>query len=65
MAQKQWHKHIFDIVVEGNMCKCQANAELRDRLLATGERELVEASPKDRQREVGFAAEHVEENKAE
>jgi ribA/ribD-fused uncharacterized protein len=49
----------FDIVVQGNMHKFTLSedaANMRKWLLATGERELVEASPMDRIWGVGFAA---------
>ena len=44
---EQWQQHSFDIVVQGNMAKFGQNSQLKDFLLATGERVLVEASPLD------------------
>lgn len=38
----------MDVVAEGNWAKFRADAELKGRLLGTGEMELVEASEKDR-----------------
>lgn len=42
------------IVLEGNLLKFRQNPELRELLLATGEKHLVEASPRDRIWGVGF-----------
>lgn len=42
-----WLAHRFDIVVDGNIAKFSQNPSLRDFLLGTGERVLVEASPRD------------------
>lgn len=38
----------FDIVTEGNWLKFGQDERLKEELLETGERELVEASPMDR-----------------
>jgi ribA/ribD-fused uncharacterized protein len=43
----QWKEHCFDIVVRGNVAKFSQNEKLRDFLLSTGNKILVEASPKD------------------
>lgn len=43
-----WDRHKFEIVVQGNLAKFSQNADLRDFLLSTGEKILVEASPYDR-----------------
>lgn len=42
-----WAAHRFEAVVRGNVAKFDANAPLRDFLLATGDRVLVEAAPRD------------------
>lgn len=42
-----WAEHRFGFVVEGNVAKFGQNPELRDFLLGTGSRVLVEASPRD------------------
>lgn len=42
-----WKTHRFDIVVRGNTAKFGQNESLKDFLLSTGDRVLVEASPKD------------------
>ncbi|MBM2615973.1 NADAR family protein [Actinoplanes sp. LDG1-06] len=46
--QDVWDANRFEIVVSGNRAKFGQDAELRDYLLTTGERVLVEASPLDR-----------------
>ena len=54
------------IVEEGNYLKFTASEDaedLRAMLLATGERELVEASPRDRIWGVGFAEKNAENNR--
>ena len=43
-----WRGRRFDIVVAGNLAKFDQNAEIRDFLLGTRSRVLVEASPHDR-----------------
>jgi predicted NAD-dependent protein-ADP-ribosyltransferase YbiA (DUF1768 family) len=56
----------FDIVVQGNMHKftlCEDAENMRKWLLATGDRELVEASPMDRIWGVGFAAKDAGANR--
>jgi ribA/ribD-fused uncharacterized protein len=43
-----WDAHRVGIVVAGNVAKFDSDPELRDYLLRTGDRVLVEASPLDR-----------------
>ena len=43
-----WLENRFEIVVRGNVAKFGQNPELKDFLIATGNRILVEASPRDR-----------------
>lgn len=50
-----WRRHRFDIVLAGNRAKYGQNATFRDLLLATGDRVLVEASPKDQTWGIGLA----------
>jgi hypothetical protein len=45
---KVWVQERYATVVDGNYLKFTQNAELRQQLLATGKREMVEASPQDR-----------------
>jgi ribA/ribD-fused uncharacterized protein len=42
-----WDKNCMSIVYEGNYAKFTQNPELKEQLLATGDRVLVEASPFD------------------
>ncbi|MFF0969806.1 NADAR family protein [Streptomyces sp. NPDC003703] len=51
-----WARERFGIVVEGSIHKFAAHPALRDFLLATGDRVLVEASPVDRVWGIGLAA---------
>ncbi len=45
---KIWNEHKFDIVLRGNILKFSQNEDLRDFLLSTGEKIIVEASPYDK-----------------
>ncbi|UXH77987.1 NADAR family protein [Roseateles amylovorans] len=51
-----WERARFDIVVRANEAKFSQNRALRDYLLTTGDRVLVEASPVDRIWGIGLAA---------
>lgn len=51
-----WARHRFGLVVEGNVAKFGQHTELRDFLLGTGSRVLVEASPRDRVWGIGLGA---------
>lgn len=53
-----WDKHKYDIVMEGNYLKFSQHAPLKDFLLQTGERILVEASPVDPVWGIGLAADN-------
>ena len=46
--QATWEAHRFEIVVTGNVAKFGQNPGLHNFLLNTGDRVLVEASPRDR-----------------
>ncbi|MCJ1377113.1 hypothetical protein MMC17_000205 [Xylographa soralifera] len=61
-----WDQHKEKIVEEGNWYKFTENKteNLGQKLLETGERELVEASPSDRIWGVGFKAHDAEANRA-
>ncbi|WBO63533.1 NADAR family protein [Streptomyces camelliae] len=50
-----WERERFRIVVEGSVHKFAADAALREFLLGTGDRVLVEASPVDRVWGIGLA----------
>src|ERR1700744_3417145 len=56
--EQRWTARRFDLVVTGNLAKFGQHPELRDFLLATGDRVLVEASPRDRIWGTGLAADH-------
>ncbi|WP_093607885.1 NADAR family protein [Streptomyces indicus] len=51
-----WERERFGIVTEGSVHKFAAHPELREYLLRTGDRVLVEASPMDRIWGIGLAA---------
>ncbi len=51
-----WSAARFDLVVRGNLAKFGQDPGLRDFLLRTGDRVLVEASPLDRVWGIGLAA---------
>lgn len=51
-----WSQHRFGIVVRGNVAKFRQNIELREFLLNTKQRVLVEASPTDRIWGIGLTA---------
>ncbi|MFI6022633.1 NADAR family protein [Streptomyces sp. NPDC051287] len=54
--EETWQRERFGIVAEGSVHKFAADAGLRDYLLGTGDRVLVEASPVDRVWGIGLAA---------
>lgn len=51
-----WERERFALVVAGSVHKFGQNAELREFLVNTGDRVLVEASPVDRIWGIGLAA---------
>ncbi|MFD0317563.1 NADAR family protein [Streptomyces flavalbus] len=51
-----WRRERLALVTEGNVHKFAAHTELREYLLRTGDRVLVEASPVDRVWGIGLAA---------
>jgi ribA/ribD-fused uncharacterized protein len=51
-----WHAHRFQIVVAGNVAKFKQNSQLKEFILSTQDRILVEASPDDRIWGIGLAA---------
>ncbi|WP_345669042.1 NADAR family protein [Streptomyces similanensis] len=53
--EEVWARERFDVVVEGSVHKFAAHPGLREFLLNTGERILVEASPVDRVWGIGLA----------
>jgi ribA/ribD-fused uncharacterized protein len=59
-----WRAERCRVVVEGNYLKFTQNEGLKAQLLGTGERELVEASPRDRIWGIGFGQKKAEEQRA-
>ncbi len=53
--QEKWDACRFEIVVSGNLAKFSCNPELKEFLLNTGNRVLVEASPVDKIWGIGLA----------
>lgn len=54
--EQRWADARFELVVTGNLAKFGQHPDLREFLLGTGERVLVEASPVDRIWGIGLAA---------
>ncbi|MBZ4321747.1 NADAR family protein [Streptomyces huiliensis] len=54
--EEEWRRHRFELVVEGSVHKFAHHPELREYLLGTGGRVLVEASPLDRVWGIGLAS---------
>lgn len=54
--EETWQRHRFELVVTGSVHKFGHHADLREFLLGTGSRVLVEASPVDRRWGIGLAA---------
>ncbi|MEU8205175.1 NADAR family protein [Streptosporangium sp. NPDC049046] len=63
--EEKWTAARFDLVVRGNFAKFGRHADLREFLLGTGERVLVEASPVDRVWGIGLAADDERAEKPE
>ncbi|KAF9456867.1 hypothetical protein BDZ94DRAFT_1274581 [Collybia nuda] len=59
-----WKREREKIVLEGNLHKFRANPELKQRLLDTGERVFVEASPGDRIWGIGYAENRALEDRS-
>lgn len=60
-SDEVWAQNRFEIVVQGNYLKFTQDEDLKARLLGTGEKEIVEASPRDRVWGVGFGAKRAGE----
>lgn len=61
--EQTWEAHRTQIVYAGNYAKFTQNTELREVLLQTGSRPLIEASPFDRIWGIGYSAEKAEANR--
>jgi ribA/ribD-fused uncharacterized protein len=61
--QEVWEQNRFAIVVEGSYLKFSQNEDLKQQLFSTNNRELVEASPRDRIWGVGFGAKNAGANR--
>ncbi|KAF8576744.1 DUF1768-domain-containing protein [Ramaria rubella] len=61
--EEAWHLERYNIVVMGNYLKFTQNVELKKLLLDTGNKELVEASPRDRIWGVGFGWKRADEQR--
>lgn len=62
--ERIWNERKFGIVVDANREKFRQNEELRELLLATQGRELIEASPMDKIWGIGFGKTNAMKNKA-
>ncbi|KAL8703667.1 MAG: hypothetical protein Q9201_003152 [Fulgogasparrea decipioides] len=65
---KVWEAQREQIVENGNwnkFCSSKDGTKLRDMLVETGDRELVEASPFDRIWGIGYGANYAEENRSD
>jgi ribA/ribD-fused uncharacterized protein len=58
--EARWYAAGYTIVVRGNLAKFSQHEDLRNYLLATGRRVIVEASPNDRIWGVGLARDHLD-----
>lgn len=56
----EWEKHRERVVIDGCLLKFRQHPNLKQQLLDTMERELVEASPFDRIWGIGFTAEEAD-----
>lgn len=61
--EQLWEVHRYAIVKSGTYLKYTQNEALKKKLLETGDRELIEASPIDRIWGIGFSTEKAVENK--
>lgn len=64
-SNEVWDAERERIVLHGTVLKFRADPALREKLLATGDRELVEASPLDAIWGIGFAEANAEDLRAD
>lgn len=55
----KWTAERDNIILGGNMLKFQQNEELRTKIMGTGSKQLVEASPRDRIWGIGYGAKNA------
>jgi ribA/ribD-fused uncharacterized protein len=55
-SEQRWAERRFELVVTGNLAKFGQHPDLREFLAGTGDRVLVEASPRDQIWGIGLAA---------
>jgi ribA/ribD-fused uncharacterized protein len=55
-VDSEWVKVARDVVYRGNLAKFQQNPDLKEKLLATGSKTIVEASPIDQRWGIGLSA---------
>ncbi|KAF9057215.1 hypothetical protein BJ165DRAFT_1419263 [Panaeolus papilionaceus] len=53
-SDEKWVANRDRIVLEGNLAKFRQNGEMREKLMATGDKRIVEASPRDRIWGIGY-----------
>ena len=63
--QEVWDENCDGVVEKGNLLKFQQDQKLKDILLATGDRMLVETSPNDKVWGIGFNTEDALGNESE
>nr|WP_026341168.1 NADAR family protein [Actinomadura atramentaria] len=63
--QATWESHRTDIVIRGNIAKFTQNPDMGDYLRTTGDRILVEASPRDRIWGIGLSASNPDAERVE
>lgn len=64
-TDEEWIAERKRLVLEGNLLKFRQNPELREKLIATGEKKLAEASPRDRIWGIGFGEKNAMARKDE
>jgi ribA/ribD-fused uncharacterized protein len=60
--EKIWKKNRYEIVVKGNLLKFSQNESMKKKLLATGTKNLVEASPMDPIWGIGYTERNALDN---
>lgn len=60
--ESTWVERRFQIVVDGNYAKFSQNPKLKQYLLSTGDKVIVEASPLDKIWGTGLAQDHTDSN---